>query len=544
MLDAVNSASPPIATRRHYGVASCLLLFGSILFSYLSIRNNALGLLSDSYIYLLLADYFSPFYRLDRDFAEYLLTNYAYPPGFPILLGVLGGGSERFPLNYAIDAIFLAATISAFYFWLLAQGMKSFFALGFCVLFAMLPGTLISSLGIFSEHPYMLLIGLAMLLVSMKPTLKRLLLAAALIGLAALIRTVGIAAILAFMVWIFANRRVIKLGQPAKVAVLILAIAPTVFWGVIKSISGYSTSYTESLVAGNIAKTIENLIHQVLINGRAFSQHFSALLSGEASNTQIAVAALMIFVATGLLVRLKGKHFDAYYVTIYLSVIFVWPYPDHFARFIFVILPYLLFYAFAAFQLILACALPGAKKLLPEKIASLLFLLAIVALAYPASTLMLHEVVINSNSELVDYVRTPMWHLDRTGTRKAEKIGHLASILESLERVRTHTPEDACVSSPEPHFVHFFARRRSTKPASKQAGDELFEQQLVTCPYVFMMAVASTPPSGYPPMYPFYRIQQRMRVLDAEFFEDRTKSGTVRSMLSEVVESKMRHEQQ
>ena len=503
-----------------------------IFFSYLSMRDNAIGLLSDSYIYLLLADYFSPFRTFDQKFAEYLLAGYSYPPGFPILLGMLGGGADNLRANFYIDAGFLAAAGVAFYVWLTRQDIGKRVAILLAVGFFLLPVSLISSLGIFSEHPYMLaIIAAAILLTKDRPSTVKLYGAALIIGIAVLIRSVGIAAILAFILVVLLHtlrgRFAARIGA-ISVAIVLL---PSICWSLVKIYKAYDQSYANSVVRGTVGETLDGIIAQVPINLRALWQHFIQLFGANDHLAQIICAALLCIILIGWLARLRRANFDAIYVLAYLSIILAWPYPNHFGRFLFAILPFLIFYGFDGTRLVLSQLLTSASNKTRDLLAGTCLSAMIIVLAAPTSAQIVKEIVTPEKADLAMLVRTPNWHLLKPASRES-KVLALEKMLDSLTKARRLTPKNACISSSEPHYVHYFARRRSVKPPPADSANSRFSAALAACPFVFMMSVASYPPSEFPIMYPFYRIEKEMRVLDVAFFGTDTKRGTVRSMLA------------
>ena len=512
-------------------LATSVFLLAWGLFCFLSVRENTIGLLSDSYIYLLLADFFSPLHSLDKDFAAYLFSSYAYPPGFPILLGLLGGGSETTALNYVIDAAFLAGAIAAYFVWLLTQGLTRIQAGTLACVFMLLPGTLLSSLGILSEHPYLLVTLVCASLMRSPFNSKNLLIAALLIGCVALIRTVGVAAIFAFTIVCVLHYASKLISRRTCVLSLAFAISPFALWSAFRKFFDFESSYSDSIVSGDYLESFIGIVHQLPINLQAFWQHFKPLLTSFDSLGSVACAMIISLMLIGWILALRKLRFDALYVLIYLCIIFAWPYPDHYGRFIFVILPLLLFYAFDGFRILLSLLMPKTRSETMNLVAGASYLLILVILSTLGSLEIIKDIYHQHGTALHHIARTPDWHLLPSHNR-AEKITALEKMLGSLQKVDQLTPSTACVSSGEPHFVHFYARRRSSRPLPESADENSFERSLHHCPFVFMMAVASIPPSEFPAMYPFHRIEQEMLVLDVSFFEGDTKQGTVSTMLA------------
>ncbi|MGR8946533.1 MAG: hypothetical protein ACU84Q_00700 [Gammaproteobacteria bacterium] len=507
------------------------------LFCYLSVRDNTVGLLSDSYIYLLLADHYSPLHHLDGGFAEYLLGKYAYPPGFPILLGWLGGGSQFTITNYIVDAAFLAATVAVFFIWLVAQGLSQVKAFSVTVIFSLLPGTLLSSLGIFSEHPYMLALLIAATLLTKPVTPKRLILAAIFIGFAALIRSVGVSAIFAFALMCLSQMWGSKLARRTSALAFALALLPISAWSLVRKVNGYASNYTDSIVGGDYRETLLGIVAQLPINLRAFWHHFNLLITDLNIATSVVTGLVLIVIVVGWLAAFRRFRFEAIYVAGYFVIIFAWPYPNHFGRFITAVLPLLLYYGYVGSSELMRFSPWQTKPGSAGSIATLGYLLTLVVLALPSSAQFITEIVSAHDGRYKQIVRTPNWHL-LSGHKDPTKILALTKMLKKMHVISDLTPKDACVSSSEPHFIHFYAQRRSRKPAPASVDDTGFNESLIDCPYVFMMAVSSVPPSEYPAMYPFHRIRRTMQVLDVSFFETDVKKGTVSTMLATVAEAR------
>ena len=499
--------------------------------SYLSVRDNAIGLLSDSYIYLLLSDFFSPYRSIDGSFAKYLLANYSYPPGFPIVLGAFGGGSMNLKTNYFLDAGFLAATIAVFYKWLTYQSSVKIVALSLSTVFLLLPATLISNLGIFSEHLFMLVVLVAALLLSTnRPSPTKLYAAAVIIGLATMVRTIGVAALFAFAVSELVQRRNKATPWSRIFLCLLIAIAPSICWSVIKAFNGYEQSYVDSVMYDSYWETVTGVVTQIPINLRAMWHYTGSLLGDGVTFAKYIHAVICIFIAVGWVQRARNCTFDSVYILAYLGIILVWPYPNHMGRFLLVVLPFLLFYAYAGSDYVFRLLVSKPFDSAHSSLVGIVLCLVLLLLATPKSISIVGDIISPPDAVSTALVKTPNWHTTKENDRKRD-LTALEKIIESMKAIERLTPAGACISSGEPHYMHYFARRRSIKPPPKTASEEMFEAGLAECPFIFMMSVASHPPSEFPPMYPFYRVKNTMKVLDVAFFDEKSKKGTVRSML-------------
>ncbi len=511
---------------RNLRTAAIIFMFSLTLYAYISVRDNFLGLLSDAYIYLLLADFFSPWSTLDIDLALSLFRSYPYPPGYPLLLAALGGGSQHGSFNYWIDAVLLAAAIAAYFLWLRRQNEPLLVAGLLALSFATMPATLLSSMGLLSEHPYLLGILLAALCLTNTRLKYATVCAALLIGICTLIRSVGLAAGFALFVHAFP-----RITIRHTLLLVFCTVAFFAFWLLVKQIFHLDVGYFGSINYAFSDKPVTNLVHQLEINTQAFWLSFvSSFRTTENIVAKLACAGLLCSAGIGFYKRFRDRQFDAIYVAAYCGILAVWPYPEHFQRFIFVIMPFVLYYALLGSRAIARISRSPIDEL---AICSIFFALVILMLL--PTTLNIFNTVRNySDKATYGLVRTPQWH--RLPNKDVPSTMHqLARIVHSVGEIQLAVPTHACVTSVESHLVQFYAKRISQKPLPNQVNKRTFEIQLDKCPYIFMVAAQSSPPSGYPPMYPYHRITEHMDVLQVSYFDEHDQSDyTVLTMLAKA----------
>ena len=122
------------------------------------------GLGGDNCIYLLTAKYYSP-WSPPSDIARHFAQHSQYPPGYPLLLSLTGGGESVLAAHLATTACFLLALITL-RSWLNTLGMQKTTIFLTLMLFALLPGTVKICMFILSENLYLLLSVLALYLVA------------------------------------------------------------------------------------------------------------------------------------------------------------------------------------------------------------------------------------------------------------------------------------------------------------------------------------------------------------------------------------------
>ena len=499
----------------------------SALFAYVAIREQFSGLLSDAAIYLLLADHFSPYQSAHHDLGDYLLRTYPFPPLYPLVLGLLGGGSEYPARTYLIGALLLGASLGCFFWWLRRHDLSTGQALALAGVFALLPTTLFTAMGVLSEHLYLLLTMAAVAVLSSKwRPATRLMMCAILVGASALVRSAGAAAVVALCVfWAIRTR-----GRSSRLAPL-AAVAPAVLWYVFKWHQGYTSGYANSLFGGSQGEATVTLANQIRINLEALWYHgVRSLDIAGSAHVQWAAAALGVLMAVGLIRRLWLGKFDAIYVAGYLPIILVWPYPNHMQRFLFVVAPLLL--AYGLFGLQATLRLVPARW--PRRVVPYAYASVICFLALPSAATIFAQLFEHSNDRFASAVRAPQWHYGVTLAGAKQTAELLDEIRYAMSESGSLVPENACVAATEPAYVHLYMKRRSTRLAPAPAPDMAFAAILDQCPYVFMMAVESLPAKGFPPMYPFERIKDDMEVLYVRHTKPADPGSPVLAMLARL----------
>ena len=109
----------------------------------------------DNAYYLLTAQYYSPYSNFS-EVAEYFATHNVYPPLYPLLLGLFGGG-DSILIAHIITTTFLLLAFAVYFLWLKKETFSLRDSLSLVFLFSLLPGTYMQSLSVHSENLYLLL---------------------------------------------------------------------------------------------------------------------------------------------------------------------------------------------------------------------------------------------------------------------------------------------------------------------------------------------------------------------------------------------------
>ena len=122
-------------------VAGPVAILTAPLLLFLAAKGDFTGLMSDTPIYVLLADHFSPSYA-SADWFSFLFARYPFPPLYPIVLGLLGGGSQHIVWTHLIGALMISLCAGAYCYWLLQQDWTNRLAVLQTLVFVLLPITL------------------------------------------------------------------------------------------------------------------------------------------------------------------------------------------------------------------------------------------------------------------------------------------------------------------------------------------------------------------------------------------------------------------
>ena len=504
-----------------------VVTLASFLFLWLAVRADFIGNISDAAIYLALADNYSLYREPTHDLFVNLLKQYQFPPLFPLVLGLLGGGSDAPTASYVANVLILALSVGAFYVWLRAAALSRAEAFALVVILTLLPSTLLMSMGIQSEPLYLLLVLCALILIERRPQTTWLWFVAALIiGAATLVRSAGITAIAAFVLaWM------VRADRPRAWLVPFAALAPPLLWQLFKYLLEFEQGYVGSVMQDSLVATIDFVKAQTRVNtialGDALVRSFD--LYGR-RHVQLSTMVLGGLFVLGWGARMRRLEFDALYVLFYLTLIIVWPYPNHMRRFLFVVFPLFLYYGYVAVKIFAVYARSGAIA----PFAFPLYCAIVGALFAPSSVTMLRQVAVYG-AEFGDLVRSPQWYMYDTPLKAAAALDKMKRVIWAMRGIDEHIPRDGCVSATVPQFIPLYGKRHGEGLPEQSVPDEELFEALRTCPYVFMMSVTQWPPADYPNMYPYHRIKHRLQVIEVTLWEEGVEAGNVLAMLGKVM---------
>ncbi|MFC1664817.1 hypothetical protein ACFL17_04215 [Pseudomonadota bacterium] len=325
-------------------LAALLIIFSIFLGTFVA-TDQLSTLASDSIHYLVMAAGFSPWENISEFLQPHLATQ-NYPPLFPLLLG-LSGLNRSLPTAHLFAVVFLIPALALFFVIVARQTGQRLAALLLTVLLMLLPGTWENAMGILSENLYLFLTLCALFLANCDISNKssRVLLGI-LLALIILTRSIGFTLLIAYMLQQFFCKK----GRENWRHNLLIPVASCITLLGVAQLLLPAAAPTQYLQIIDRFWEKELAIFDYLINqGEAFFTAWQTAILRYWTDDQplpFAIATLTFALAViGVVVGLREKAIHAWYVLLYCLIIVVWPYPGQMYRFLFPIIPLLLFHA-------------------------------------------------------------------------------------------------------------------------------------------------------------------------------------------------------
>ena len=409
----------------------------------------------DSSNYLVMARCLSPW--SDPGVAALSVCDQQYfPAGFPLLLGMTGAGSSLPLAHTMVLAAFLA---SLPLLWIHASRVLGSPLLAHAVIlcFAVLPGTLLGLQGILSETWYLLLVSVVLFLFSRDeaaiPARLDAVTAGGALGLLVSVRSIGIAMVLAWVARALVSR--LRGGHQRQGTWTVLAVAIAVAGAMRLLFPPARTSHDYGAVWGALLQSVQDLpgylAAQTLALAQAWASYIALYWTDDRPVVWVAMSALLAAALAGLLWRLLRNELDAWYVTAYLCVLALWPYPGQMLRFLFPVMPLLMLQgAWMIVELARNC--PRAA------IAGLLAPALVLSVALPAHAFLLGRAELaraGGMNPVYEWLRKP-------GAEEARReLGLQNAMMADLGGLRSTLPADAVVAFYEPSYVALLAGKRA-----------------------------------------------------------------------------------
>lgn len=458
----------------------------------------------DSAMYMLMARHLSPFHASSAVLAEAVRAS-AYPPLFPLLIGLCGGGMLA---GHLVALAGLLTALPVLYGWLRSEGLAPAPGLWLTAVFALMPGTYLLALNIWTENPYLSFSLAALLAVSRaasggRGSARLLWLAAAAVALATLTRAAALPLLAAFALHLVLWRPRHGLWP------LALAAGPFLLWAGLgrsqqSGFSNYLAQWTQHYGQDAAAGLLRQVAGEF---GRLLQAWVQAWTGSAGSGSALRGAALAIGLVcvAGWLRRLAQLRFDALYAALYAALLLSWPFPAEAERLLYVLVPVLLAQG-ALLLRELAAALGDGKAgaLLPVYLGILSISIA------PALALTAQRYALPAPGGLELVKHTPEWYGDNR-LRAAPAALVMAVNFNTLRQVGAQVPAGACIFSIKPAVVTLYAERASYSPPAAAVDEAGFERGMAQCRYLYPMALVS--PSFPEPFYPLGRLGGRGRTL-------------------------------
>lgn len=485
---------------RHLQESILLVLYGLLSAAYvLWTWNHELGDTGgDSAVYALTARYLSP-WSPPSPVAAFFAAHNPYPPLYPALLAILGGG-ESVLVAHLATTTFLLVSVAALYVWMRTLNLGELTGGLLSLMLMLLPGTYFLALFLLSENLYLLFSLTCLAAVGLAEARQQdhwLWLAAAAAAAAIMTRTAGIALLAAFVVYLLLHR-------PRRYLwFLLLAAAPPVLWHVFGQQGvGYLPSLLHKYQAASFGTLASSLKHELYALWIAWFRNFTMLPAGAPG---LAIVGLVCL--TGVAYRLYQLKLDGFYAAAYLLMITLWPYPAEAQRIMQVIVPVVFVQGWLLMRLFTKRFSPTVAGLVQS-----FYPAVVILVVLPSLALTLQRYLQPVPSELADFSRSPRWYAVNPRNALADIIFD-SIVVGSLRAWRSIIPEHECVYSIKPSVVGFYADRVGRGPPGEALSDQQFSLALRQSGCRWFYLVQSSSPSFDRPFYPLDRLRNSLEVL-------------------------------
>lgn len=508
-----NSTDPQPIGRRATALGALVAI--AAFYFWLTVSDAVPVLGGDHPVYLLMADYFSPMSGRLPALAETVMQSSQFPPLYPMLLGLLGGTTAHVAVAHAITTTFLIAALALLYLWgSVVLGSRTQ-GLWLAVAFAFMPGTLLQSLGIMSEGPYLTFTLWVLWLADRAPLTQRSCVwLAVLIGAAWVTRTAGVALVAAFGAYLLAQR----VDRPWRFVAI--SLVPMALWQTVKFGLGYGGGYWWFLEAQLESQSIPSfLAHQLVVQGKALAQGWVAAFHhfpSPAVSTFAALAGLLGIL--GCVKRVWQRRLDGYYVACYLGLVLLWPFPLEAARFVFVVVP-----------IVLVQGLWFIGSVRPDRSTAVRLRNRYVALAGLVLLVLPGWLVVGSRLMLAsagerNHLRQAVWYTADSIESARTAIAVQETVIRSWRKLASVVPENECVYHVEAPMLMMYVDRVSYPPPLARSQIE-FDRLATACRH-FLLGAYVRPPFPVP-YYPRQYLSERATVRMVARLKDRPDAALV-----------------
>ncbi|MEM7541656.1 MAG: hypothetical protein AAF384_08720 [Pseudomonadota bacterium] len=427
--------------------------------AHLGLDHLLAGFNWDDAIYLLMADAY--FGRLD-DIPVLEQTVFAwrsYPPLYPLLIGLFGGGATQLETAFVVNAAAGGAAVVLLYCYARQLTGNLILSAQAALILALTPAALSYANGLWSENLFIPM-SLCALLIARSRARHAIIFSALLFALAAITRTAGIAYCLGFTAWLASTK-----PEHWKVAGVIACLIPiaerTLNQGTyLALISGrdFSASAMAGELYGNASALVVGFAHNWAFHG-AFS---------------IALGTLVFALAAWALIQRRFA-LEALLLATYCVSITLWGYPEQAARFVYPLMP-----------LTLVLALTGASSLPAQRRFNIAAFIVLLAVGGSSAQHLLARWTA-APPDLPNSLRMSHAFLFAADPQSAHaQARYRAQIVRDIQHIETVVQPRECVVSELPALVLLHARRAAT-PSPWPSWGSLAENRHTPCRYYYAL---------------------------------------------------------
>ncbi|HIF50023.1 MAG TPA: hypothetical protein EYQ42_00560 [Thiotrichaceae bacterium] len=465
----------------------------------------------DNATYLLTAKLFSP-YSQSTYAVEYFSIHSRYPPLYPLLLGLLGGG-ESVLIAHLLTTSFLIAAILVLYKWASIMGLGRLHSLVLIVIFSMMQNTYMQALSILSENLYLLLSLSVLYIISLKDNSEKWAwVAVLLIVCATLTRSAGLPLVLSFIIYLFINR------NNNKYLFSFSAILPMIAWGLFNnqdsiSYAGqFSDRYSTDLVS-ILLQILDQSVYMLSIWHRSFT-------NGNTGYLLLSIIAIFCFF--GMMYSLYLKRIEGIYVFLYMLMVLAWPYPAESMRLLYPVIPVLLVQT----SFMIKNLMPSLNSVYGFHKGNFVIQGILLIILVPNLVLTINRFNAPVDEYLMPYKRTYDWY-NPNPVAAVNGVRFTHGVISSLKDARNYIPEDQCVYSIKPSIIGLYMERISHKPPVASIDDisfyKLIEQS--ECRHFYLLPFAS--PTYNQPFYPYERMKDYIDIIKVYYLDGNNKGNIV-----------------
>lgn len=469
-------------------LASCAWL--AVLVAWTLAGTPVIGMFSDSVWYLALADYYRSLpFGTPPEHALQAYDSSRFPPLYALAIALSGGGIEHQRAVHYLTVALTIGAVAAVVWWSRESTRSTALALAAVPVTILTPALLYWLMVPLSE-PLFLIVLLAALVAARRVREGRMDLGvlAAIVAVLPLVRSAGIALIVAFLMWLVvgtdgsARRRIIA---------ALIAIVPAGLWSVYRAHKPVHLDYGGEVSLSRMIEAGGSLAGFFRGQALALADAVQAWLGLDGwSPASLGVLALTAAAAWGWWLRLRARELDAYFVPIYLGMLLAWPYPLEMGRLVGVIMPIAALWSIVGASRWWARPAPPGAPVAPGAVLAVALLAG--ALAAPAWVALAARAAQAVPPELEPYKRVPAYFLAPGPESAAAGLETSFRILALIDDAASIIEPESCAYTTQTALVMAASRgriRTRTTPALDPTRPTA--PQLQQCAYVIVMRLGS-----------------------------------------------------